>query len=161
MKKIVIYLHVFICALVIGKVFSNQNHAGQTKSIELKSCTAHVIHIHQGGRVNMFLDFIKMPLDKKGIVSLSGNYINNAGVKSFFSREISFDWTSSGNDFFLKSNDIHKTINDSYLTDDILRGFLSDFYIFTGALVYYKIIQIPENGYLFLLGDRPLFFCQN
>lgn len=157
MRKVIIYLHVFICSVIIGQLFSIQKNV---HSKEPKSCTAHVINIYQGNRVNMFVDFIGSPMDKKGMVSLSGNYISNLDGKFFFRREITFEWINSGEDFFLKSNNIHKIINDDYLTDEILSEFLTDFYIATGNVVYYRIIRVSDKGYLFLLGDRPLFFCQ-
>ncbi|RXX88263.1 hypothetical protein DD587_32185, partial [Klebsiella pneumoniae] len=66
--------------------------------------------------------------------------------------------TENKDSFQFTSVKIHE-VNEDSLPDNVLGDVLPDFFIYPNHKLNYTILKQGPRGFLFTVGNRPIFFC--
>jgi hypothetical protein len=145
--------------MVLGGAISYHFTFQVDKIYKPERCSAPV-RIYSGNvRANLVLDFMYSTNNSTGVVSVSGTYQENNKVVGTVRREVAYNWTENKNEVRLHSTSINKMSNDESLPDDLMDNILPDFYVYPDKNITYSILPQHEKGFLFAVGQRPIFFC--
>ncbi|MFW0766620.1 hypothetical protein QMG90_09315 [Trabulsiella odontotermitis] len=145
--------------LVLGGAISYHFTFQVDKIYQPERCSAPV-RIYSGDvRANLMLDFMYSTKAHTGVVSVSGTYSENNKVVGTVRREVAYSWSENKNEVRLHSTSINKMSNDETLPDDVMDDILPDFYVYPDKNITYSILPQDKKGFLFTVGQRPIFFC--
>jgi len=122
-------------------------------------CSASVVVFYKEIRANMMLDFMYNERKQNGVISVSGNYTQGNHLKGTIRRDVSYAWTENKDTYNFISTRINKFENIETVPDELIALVLPDFYVYPDRRINYSIQTQGENGFLFLIGKRPLFYC--
>ncbi|KNC88539.1 membrane protein [Trabulsiella odontotermitis] len=145
--------------LVLGGALSYHYNFQVEKIYKPERCSAPVRIYFGNVRANLVLDFMYSTKNHTGVVSVSGNYSENNKVVGTLRREVAYTWTENKNEVRLHSLSINKMLNDETLPDEIMDDILPDFYVYPDKNITYSILPQDKKGFLFTVGQRPIFFC--
>ncbi|WP_054178738.1 hypothetical protein [Trabulsiella odontotermitis] len=145
--------------LVLGGALSYHFTFQVEKIYKPERCSAPV-RIYSGNvSAYLVLDFMYSTNNNTGVVSVSGTYRENNKVVGTVRREVAYSWTENKNEVRLHSTSINKMSNDESLPDNVMDDILPDFYVYPDKNITYSILPQDEKGFLFTVGQRPIFFC--
>lgn len=122
-------------------------------------CTASVIVFYKDIQANMTLDFMYNQKKQNGVISISGSYTQNNRSLGTIRRDISYAWTENKDTYNFISTRVNKFENIETLSDDRIAMVLPDFYVYPDKRINYSIQTQGDNGFLFIIGKRPIFYC--
>lgn len=148
-KKNFLYALPFLTSMIFLVFFLQDS-----KKSEMISCTADSI-LHIGSDQVKGFYTVKMS-DGHGEATLIGQLLKNEDVVGQISRQIKFNYTSEGSNYYITTS-IAKRLQMDTLTDDT--QFLAD--VFTKN-VKDRTLEIHKNGssgWVFIIYSTPFFFC--
>ncbi|WP_459852848.1 hypothetical protein [Citrobacter sedlakii] len=110
-------------------------------------------------RANITLNYMYSLDNKNGIVAVSGTYLEDGKLKGRIRRDVAYDWNENQDSYHLHSTRINKFEIIETLPDELLADILPDFYVYPDKNVSYSILNQGVHGFLFTIGQRPLFYC--
>lgn len=122
-------------------------------------CSASVVIFHKDTRANITFDFMYNQKKQTGVVSISGNYVQNNQPKGTIRRDVSYAWTENKDAYNFISTRVNKFENIETVPDDLIASVLPDFFVYPDKRINYLIQNQGDNGFLFLVGKRPIFYC--
>jgi hypothetical protein len=146
--KIMSVMFVFVFVLLFG-VFLYVRHISLPDK-----CSAEVLILHNNEIYNIELDISILHAENSGVISISGG--RKGGV---IRRDVYFTWESNLNSYILKSTEIEVIGAVNTIGNEELRKIIPDFYIFPGKKFIYSIKKQGNDGLMFYIGRRPVFFC--
>lgn len=124
-----------------------------------EECTASVVVFYKDIRANLSFAFMYNQKKRAGVISVSGNYIQNNQPKGTIRRDVSYAWTENKDTYNFISTRINKFENIETVPDNLIAMVLPDFYVYPDKRINYSIQTQGADGFLFLIGKRPLFYC--
>ncbi len=155
-KKTTIFSFLF---LITGAIVSFLYYLVTTSLNNANTCSASVIVFHNKVQANFTLDFMYNKDAKRGVVSVSGGYLENNKPTGTIRRDVYYSWTANQHAYHLTSTAITKVGNIETTADEIIATMLPDFFVYPDKQISYSILPQGKNGFLFTIGKRPLFFC--
>lgn len=124
-----------------------------------ETCSASVIVYHKNVQANFTLDFMYNKEAKRGVVSVSGGYMEDSKPTETIRRDVSYQWTENRHAYHFTSTAVNKVDSIETATDEIIATVLPDFYVYPDKQINYSIRSQGKNSFLFVIGKRPLFLC--
>lgn len=155
-KTIITMGAVFLFAgVLIGAVYN----IFMSKYYDKQECSTSLVVYYQNVRANITLNFMYSLENQNGVVAVSGTYIEDNKLKGRIRRDIAYDWNENQDSYHLHSTKINKFEIIETLPDELLANILPDFYVYPDKDVSYSILNQGTHGFLFTIGQRPLFYC--
>jgi len=147
---------VFLAAgALIGALYNVFMHKYNDK----QECTSSFVVFYKNARANITLNFMYSLNNKNGIVAVSGTYLEDNKLKGRIRRDVAYDWNENQDSYHLHSTRINKIEIIETLPDELLANILPDFYVYPDENISYSILNQGAHGFLFTIGQRPLFYC--
>lgn len=118
------------------------------------SCVTHLI-IHKDNK-SVSIDENYTFRGKDGVIETSGIFTDSDGTKTAISRKFDFSYTRQGNEYTLLSNE---SIEDRQQWM-LLGSLIPDFFVLRNRGVTVTIKQQKHDGYVFLMDDVPIYYCE-
>lgn len=96
---------------------------------------------------------------KRGVISVSGGYMEDNKPTETIRRDVSYTWTENRHSYHFTSTMVNKVDSIETATDEVIATVLPDFYVYPNKEINYSIRPQGKNGFLFVIGKRPLFLC--
>ncbi|MES0265141.1 hypothetical protein [Citrobacter sedlakii] len=155
-KTIITISAVFLAAgMLVGALYNVFMYRYHNK----QECSASVVVFYNNVRANITLNYMYSLDNKNGIVAVSGTYIEDGKLKGRIRRDVAYDWNENQDSYHLHSTRINKFEIIETLPDELLADILPDFYVYPDKNVSYSILNQGVHGFLFTIGQRPLFYC--
>jgi hypothetical protein len=127
------------------------------------SCNAKITMIFPEKKAKLELIILPPSDGRSGIISISGLLSasgTNGAVKKI-RRDVYFSMLEYNKNYVLTSTDVKviRAIDQAEPSD--LESILPDFFIYKGMKVRFGIQSQSNGGYMFFIGERPIFFCEN
>ncbi|WP_434584722.1 hypothetical protein ACMYSP_24785 [Klebsiella sp. R390] len=131
------------------------------KSKKNDGCSTTIIIYQDNSRFNLNLNFMYSLSTMTGVVAISGIYLENDTVKGKIRRDVIYNINENKDTYRFHSVKIQKfdNITPEPVTDAKLASALPDFYVYPDKDISYTITNQGEDGFMFVIGKRPLFFC--
>lgn len=124
-----------------------------------EQCSGTWVIFNKNTKTNLTLDFMYSRKHQVGTVAINGILLEGDKVKARIRRDVIYDWTENQDILNFHSIKINKfKIMDS-LSDEQLAEILPDFYVYPDKRVSYSVLSQGNHGFLFTIGQRPLFYC--
>lgn len=118
------------------------------------SCTTHLT-VYKG-KLTMNVDEHYTFNGGTGVVESSGTFISADGVNKVISRKSTFSYIKRGSEYTLLSDNAAEDRTELVP----LRAVVPDFYMLSNRGLTMTIQKQQPNGYIFVMGDIPLYYCQ-
>uniref|UniRef100_UPI001C70BF5D hypothetical protein n=1 Tax=Citrobacter freundii TaxID=546 RepID=UPI001C70BF5D len=150
-----------ICVMlfVAGGVSSWFYESAFKKINDAEECTASIVTYNKDYRAHLTIDFLYTLEKKTGVMVLNGEIYNKGNFIGSIRRDVSYIWSENQNVFHFTSIKVHKIIDSPKLSDQILSEILPDFYVYPDKIISYSILPQGKGGFMFTVGERPVFIC--
>ncbi|KIS43110.1 hypothetical protein [Kosakonia radicincitans] len=155
-KKTILFSFIF---LIAGAIVGYLYYLFVASSGYTETCSASVIVYHKNVQANFTLDFMYNREAKRGVVSVSGGYMEDNKPTETIRRDVSYTWTENRRSYHFTSTAVNKVDSIETSTDNVIASVLPDFYVYPNKEINYSIRPQGKNGFLFVIGKRPLFLC--
>jgi len=145
-------LNILIITLVIKDEF-------KTKKQTLH-CLSDITLLFPQQKANITLDINAMPSKNKGVMSIQGNYLSGDDKKNI-RRDIYFTWEKNDSVIIFNSSHINITKSIDNIKDVEIEYILPVFFAREGHKMRLTVKKQINNGYMFSVGSRPVFFCSS
>lgn len=155
-KKTALFSFVF---LIAGAIASYLYYLIAVSADYTDTCSASIIVFHKNTQANLTLDFMYNKDAQRGVISVSGGYMDENKPTGTIRRDVYYTWTENQRSYHFTSTAINKVESIETSADEIIATVLPDFYVYPNKQISYSIRPQGKNGFLFTIGKRPLFFC--
>lgn len=157
MNRVKFVFFFFVTGVILSLVYNFLSDRAHRKD----ECTASLIVFNKNIQTHLTLNFMYELDEQKGIVAVSGSYLDGGKVKGNIRRDVIYDFDKNYNAYQFHSLEINKYGNIDSVSDEFLASMLPDFYVYPNEKISYIISKQNQHSFLIKIGSRPLLYCAN